>query len=175
MKTRKLTCYLAGAMEAAENLGSGWRDKITPFLKTLNLDVLNPCEFEPQQLKGLRPNRLPDYFMDGTKKVYLTHWHELKNASEPQLYNRFLKYMRRIINYDIGLVENNTDLVIVLWDKAASKGAGTHAELTAAFRHNIPVYCVATSDIPAWAKACCTDIFLTFEALQEKLKEDFGE
>jgi len=63
--------------------------------------------------------------------------------------------------------------MIVLWNEAASKGAGTHAEITEAFLSNIPVYCVAESDIPAWAKACCTEIFLDFSSLKEFLKQEF--
>jgi hypothetical protein len=169
----KLSVYLAGAMENANKLGAGWRKDLTPFLESLDLTVLNPCEFEPHQLKGLQPNRLPEYYTDFEgNQVKPKYWHELKNAKERHLYNRFLKYMRRIIHYDMRLVAK-VDYVVVLWDEATSKGAGTHAELTEAFLNNIPVYCVALTDIPAWCKACCTEIFLDFESLKEFLKEEF--
>lgn len=174
MSRKKLTVYLAGAMEAAVDLGAGWRDELTPFLHQLGLEVLNPCEFEPQQLKGLRPNRLPDYYTNlHGERIKPRFWHELKQASEPHLYRRFLKYMRRIIHYDIKVVENQVDYVVVYWDAATGKGAGTHAELTTAFLRNIPVYCVAACEMPAWAKACCSEIFLNFTDLKEFLKEEF--
>ncbi len=174
-KRKKLTAYLAGAMEAAANLGAGWRIEITPFLEGLGLEVLNPCEFEPHQLSGLRPNRLPDFYTDGLtgEKRKPNHWHEMKNAVEPNLYSRFVKYMQRIIRYDINLVKEGTDILIVFWDENAGKGAGTHAEMTVAHLNNIPVYCVADCDIPAWLKATCSEIFLDFDALKAQLTEDF--
>lgn len=172
----RLTVYLAGGMEAANSLGEYWRQSITPFLKSLNFKVLNPCEFEPEQLKGMHLNRLPDYYTDlYGNQIKPTHWHQLKNATERVYYNRFLKYMRLIIKYDVNVVRNRTNIVVVLWDEAASKGAGTHAELTEAFLCNIPVYCVAKTDVPAWAKACCTEIFLNFDALKEFLLLEFME
>ena len=170
----KLTVYLAGAMEAAENLGAGWRDKITPFFEKLDIDILNPCQFEPLQLCGLRPNRLPSTDIQLGKKVKIKHWHDLKNSDDPILYDRFLKYMRRIINYDIKLVKNHTDFIVVYWDENTNKGAGTHAELTFAFMQNIPVYCVAHANMPAWSRACCSEIFMTFEALEDFLTDEYG-
>ena len=177
MSIQKLKVYLAGAMEKAQDLGAGWRKEITPFLEQeLQLDVLNPCEFEPHQLKGLQPNRLPEFYTDlHGQRVKPKHWHELKNASEKHLYNRFLKYMRRIIQYDINVVRYQANIVIVYWDECTGKGAGTHSELTDAFLNNVPVYCVAQSEMPAWTKACCTEIFLTFDALKEFLRDELGE
>ena len=64
-KKKKLTAYLAGALEAAADLGAGWRTEITPFLEEQGFEVLNPWEFEPFQLKGLQPNRLPEFYTDG--------------------------------------------------------------------------------------------------------------
>lgn len=174
---KKLKVYQIGGMEQADNLGAGWREELTPFLEALGLEVLNPCEFEKKQLGDLRPNRLPDFYTNGLtgEKIKPIYWHDLRNAQEPRLYNRFLKYMRRIINYDMNLVDREVDVAIVYWDKATAQGAGSHAEITAAFRKNIPVYCVAVCDMPGWIKACCSEIFLDFSALRESLTEDFGE
>jgi len=175
MSTTKQNVYLAGAMESAENLGAGWRKELTPFLENLNFNVLDPCEFEPHQLKGLQPNRLPDYYTDGLSgnKIKCYHWHQLKNAEEAHLKERFLKYMRRIIEYDCDIVQTQTNLIIVLWDEAAGKGAGTHSELTLGYLNNIPILCVATTDMPAWAKACCSNIFLDFDSLKEFIENNY--
>jgi hypothetical protein len=163
-------------MENSENLGAAWRNEITPFLEELNLEVLNPCEFEAEHLKGLHIARLPEFFehVDG-RMVKTDHWHSLKNAKDKRLYDRFLKYMRRIIKYDITLIEHHTNYVIVKWDHETGKGAGTHAELTHAFMHNIPVYCVLKGDMPAWAKATCTKIFGSFDELKQYFIQQFGE
>lgn len=171
---KKLKVYLAGAMEHAKLEGAGWRIKITPLLEKLGLEVLNPCLFEPEQLKNLRPARLPEYYTDlSGNKIKPIKWHMLKDAKEPNLYARFLKYMHRIIRFDINIVENVCDIVIVYWDKETGRGAGTHSELTAAFLKNKPIYCVTDTSMPAWAKACCTEIFLTFDALEEFLKDEY--
>lgn len=171
---KKLSCYLAGAIQHADDLGSGWRKEITPFLEKLGLAVLNPIELEADKLKGLHVNRLPDFYTDlHGNKIKPLHWHELSQASEQHLYKRFLKYMRRIIHFDIDIVEKETNYIICLWDQKTAKGAGTHAELTTAFRHNKPIYCVAKTKMPAWAKACCTEIFLSFTELKDFLKEEF--
>lgn len=36
--------YLAGAMDRVPDGGAGWRDKITPLLKSKGVVVLNPCD-----------------------------------------------------------------------------------------------------------------------------------
>jgi len=171
--------YLAGPMENAEDgkLGSTYRDAINArLLCEFEVKVLNPCEFEPEQLKGLRPNSLPDSFegRDG-KVVKPKHWHDLKRAPRGSTpYKRFKKYMRRIINYDIKLVERNVDYVVAYWTEGTAKGAGTHSELTAAYRRNIPVYVVAIVDPPGWVEGCATQVFEDWEELFEFLKEELG-
>jgi nucleoside 2-deoxyribosyltransferase len=173
----KLRVYAAGSMEHAVNLGAGWRDNLTSYMKGLNIEVLNPCLFEEQQLKGLHPGRLPAEITNRFtgEKFTPKHWHELKMAQEPKFFQRFLRYMHRIIRYDINLLIDDADFVVCLWDLNASKGAGTHAELTTAFLHNKPVYCVETTPMPAWALGCCTKVFKNFEELYEFLDEEFGE
>ena len=173
---KKLSIYLAGGMEASNNLGADWREKITPVIENLGLEVLNPVKFEPAQLKGLRPRNLPDTVTGANgKQIKVSHWHDLKYATEPHFYKRFLTYMRRIIKYDIGIVCKEADYVVCYWNDTASKGAGTHGELTYSFMENKPVYCVATKEMPAWAKACCTEIFESFDRLNNFLADEFGE
>lgn len=152
-------------MEKAEKLGEEWRDAVTPFLEELDLEVLNPVLFEPEQLKGLQPKRLPEGYK---------HWHDLRNASEPHLRQRFKKYMHRIIKYDMNTVKNNTDFVLVYWDESCGQGAGTHAELTMAFLNNIPVYAVEVAQMPAWAYACCSHICSDWKGMYQLLSQEFG-
>jgi len=173
----KIRVYLAGSMEYSSDLGAGWRDKVTEKLSRFGVDVLNPCLFETDQLKGLRPNQLPEKVTHKiTKGVFRpTHWHQLKNAVEPHLRSRFLRYMRRIIQYDVKILKQQADYVIVYWDEATGKGAGSHAELTVAYLRNIPIFCVNTVEMPAWADACCTERFDNFEELYRHLDEEFGE
>jgi hypothetical protein len=163
-------------MEKAVNLGAGWRIEVTQFLAERGMEVLNPCLFEADQLKGIHPDKLPKEITNKFtgEKMYPSHWHDLKYATESRYYERFLRYMRRIINYDIKILQKEASFVICLWDLAAGKGAGTQSELTYAYLGNIPVYCVQTCEMPAWAEGCCTKIFKTFEELYEFLDEEFG-
>lgn len=37
-------CYLIGAMDRVPDGGTGWRNRITPFLEEFGVDIFNPCE-----------------------------------------------------------------------------------------------------------------------------------
>jgi len=41
---KNLKTYLVGAMDRVADGGVGWRTKITPVLKSMNLHVLDPCQ-----------------------------------------------------------------------------------------------------------------------------------
>jgi len=173
----RLKFYLAGAMEAAKDLGAGWRVGVTEKLHSMGHETLDPCLFEPDKLKGLHTKRLPDTFTNRItgETITPTHWHQLKLAKEPTYFQRFLKYMRLIIKYDIDMLVNHADAVICLWNSETSFGAGTHSELSYSYLNNIPVYCVETHPMPAWALGCCTQIFKSFEELYEFLDKDLNE
>jgi len=115
--------YLAGAMENAQDgiLGSTYRDAWSAWLLYhFDVNILNPCEFEPLQLPSdkYRPTRLPESFEARNGSVIRPkHWHELKLAPRKSpLYKRFRKYMRRIINYDSRLVDGRVDYVLANWN-----------------------------------------------------------
>jgi len=163
-----------GGMEKEANLGDGWRTELTPALVEFGFSVLNPCEFEPEQLKGLHVNRLPDKIVtDSGKSINPTHWHHLKyspKGSPGAL--RFKKYMQQIIDYDLNVVENMADFLICYWTKGAAKGCGTHGEITLARKLRKPVYLVLAKgvELPGWAIGCTTDIFDNFDDLIAKMK-----
>lgn len=171
MTRKKLKIYLAGSIEGATDLGKGWRKTLTPFLESLGFEVLDPCLFEPHQLKGLRPGRLPEGYH---------HWHQLKSAEDRNLVERFYRYMIRIINYDASVVENEADSLVVYWDLPAARGAGTHSEIMLAQRKHKAIYLVQGmefKDIPGWVLGCVRDtggeVFQTFEELKEYFKKEF--
>ena len=176
MKDKKITIYAAGAMEF-DAVGRVWRDELTKYLSKYDIEVLNPYHFEPQQLKGLQPRRLPESFVgrDG-QVVKPDHWHRLKLAPRnSQLYSRFKRYMRLIVLYDLNVVRTKADYVICYWTANTSKGAGTHCELAAAFEAHKPVYLVQApgSDVPAWTEACCTRVYGSWEELYKMLDDEF--
>ena len=43
-KLSGMRTYLAGAMDRVHDGGTGWRNRISPILKTMGITVLNPCD-----------------------------------------------------------------------------------------------------------------------------------
>ena len=43
-KLRGMRTYLAGAMDRVHDGGTGWRNGLSPILKTMGVTVLNPCD-----------------------------------------------------------------------------------------------------------------------------------
>lgn len=164
MKT-KAKVYLAGRMSTNPH-DKEWREKLTPFLEELGFEVLDPYVMEPLQLAGLRPGRLPEG---------LDHWYQLRDSDDPAHIERFMKYMQRIIHYDINLVRNVADVIIVFWDKGCRNGAGTHSEMTAAYLSGKSVLCVKKHRLPAWGRGCCEEIFESFDDLKKFMEEEYGK
>jgi nucleoside 2-deoxyribosyltransferase len=83
---------------------------------------------------------------------------------------RFRQTIRKIIAYDLDLIEQRCDGIICYWDQYAGRGAGTQGELTFAHRQGIPVYLVCgvpVEEISGWLLGCATEVFASFK--------DFGE
>ena len=176
MKEKKISVYAAGAMEHDAE-GNKWRVELTNYLSKYDIEVLNPYQFEPQQLKGLQPRRLPESFIGRQGQIVKpTHWHQLKLAIRTSsLYSRFKRYMRLIILYDLNVVRTKADYVICYWTANTGKGAGTHCELATAFETHKPVYLVTEPgvEVPAWTEACCTRVYGSWAELYTMLEEEF--
>ena len=55
---------------------------------------------------------------------------------------RFRQTVKKIIAYDLDLIEHRCDAIVCYWDQYAGRGAGTQGELTFAHRKGIPVYLI---------------------------------
>ena len=168
---KKLAVYLAGPIENARDGGIGWRKELTPFIESLDIEVLDPCALEADKLRHFRPNRLPESYTDlfGNKRKPVK-WYDLKNAKEPHLLERFMVLMKTIIDYDLRLITRRADFVIALWNEPSF---GTASELTVAHTEGLEVYMVAKSEIPAWVRGCVTKVFLSFDDLKAFLSEQY--
>lgn len=180
--SKKIRIYLVGGMERDTSGGAEWRAKWSEELEKRGYEVLNPCFFEPEQLKGLHPKRLPASFeaFDGSV-VEPVHWHQLKLAKRGSAaLRRFKKYMRRIRNYDIKrIVEQEADCILCYWTEATGKGGGSHCECDKAFEINKPVYIIRSRDknnkwvdIPAWIVGASSEIFESFEEFLQYLDDE---
>jgi hypothetical protein len=152
-----MMAYLCGPIEFAEDRGKLWRRNLSPFLRdTLGHRVYDPAEDE---LKSLTEEEA-------------THFREWKSTDV----ERFRRTIRKIIAFDLDLIENKADYVICYWD-AGAKSGGTSAELTLAYRKNLPVYLVtplSLTEISGWMIGCADQVFGTIEELKGFLVARFA-
>jgi len=153
----RMRFYLSGAIEYSADHGLAWRAELTPFLLALGHEVYDPA-------------------LDVRKNLSEQEAREFRAWKTTEL-SRFQQTVRKIIHYDLDIVEQRCDAVICLWDDAATRGAGSHAELTAALRRGIPVYLVLgmpLERVSGWILGCTTEVFSDFEALRACLRRKFA-
>ena len=153
-----MLAYLSGSIEFADDAGKAWRHELTPFLQqVLGHRVYDPAADEKKNLT----------------EEEVAHFRSWK-TTEPE---RFRSTVRKIIHWDLDLIETQADYLICYWDTASARGGGTQAELTAAFRKGLPVYLVTElppSEISGWVLGCAERIFANFDELKAFLLARYG-
>jgi len=142
--------YLAGSIEYSPDLGKGWRAEITPLLHALGHQVYDPA-------------------LDEMKNLTETEVREFRQWKTSDL-NRFQQTIRKIIAYDLDLIEHRCDALVCYWDQYAGRGAGTQGELTFAHRLGMPVYMICAmpvEQISGWLLGCATEVFSSFEEFND--------
>jgi nucleoside 2-deoxyribosyltransferase len=156
-----MLAYLCGPIEFAADGGKLWRRKLTPFLRNdLGHRVYDPAEDEKKNLTEEEAG----------------HFREWKETDV----ERFRRVIRKIIQYDLDIVENKADYVIccLSGDGAVVSSGGTSSELTFAHRRGIPVYLVTEApleEISGWILACADHVFRSVEDLKKFLVERYGK
>lgn len=150
--------YLCGPIEYAADGGKLWRAKLTPFLRNeLGHRVYDPAQDEKKNLS----------------EEELAHFREWKTKDV----DRFRRAVRKVIAYDLDLIENQADYLICYWDEPVAQSGGTSAELTAGHRKGIPVYLVTplpVEQVSGWMVACADQVFATIEELKKFLAARFS-
>ena len=150
-----MKAYLSGPIENAENDGASWRQDMTLWLKdNLNHEVFNPV----LETKDIIGNLNPIIFRSMKK-------------TDPIEYKNII---REIIKLDLEAVINDSDYLIVKWDKSVLKGGGTHGEVTMAYWIKKPVFIVNSlpiDDMSSWIFSCSDFIFNDFKSLKKKLTQ----
>jgi nucleoside 2-deoxyribosyltransferase len=153
-----MLAYLCGPIEFAEDGGRLWRRKLAPFLRDqLGHRVYDPAEDERKNLS----------------EEEAAHFREWKTAD----LDRFRRAVRKIIAFDLDLIENKADYVICYWPSENAHSGGTSAELTVAHRKGIPVCLVtpiAVDQVSGWMLACSDQVFTSIEGLKEFLVARFA-
>ena len=156
-----MLAYLCGPIEFEADGGKLWRRKLTPFLHNeLGHRVYDPAEDEKKSLTDEE----------------VSHFREWKLADT----ERFRRVVRKIIQFDLDVIENKADYVICYLgaEGAAAQGGGTSAELTFAYRQGIPVYLVTSASIEqvsGWMLACADRVFANVDELKSFLNERYGK
>jgi nucleoside 2-deoxyribosyltransferase len=148
-----MLAYLSGPIEFAQDGGQAWRRNLAPFLRdALGHRVYDPAEDEQ---KNLTEDEVANF----------RSW----KTSDP---NRFRDVIRKIINFDLDLIENQADYIVCYWDGSGAQSGGTSAEITVALRKRIPVYLVTAlpvEQVSGWMLGCCDQVFATIKELKEFL------
>ena len=150
-----MKAYLSGPIENAENDGASWRHDMTLWLKNnLNHKVFNPV-IETKSIIG---------------NLNSSNFRAMKKT-DPIKYKNII---REIIKLDLEAVINDSDYLIVKWDKSVLKGGGTHGEVTMAYWIKKPVFIVNSipiDDMSSWIFSCSDFIFNDFKSLKKKLTQ----
>ena len=150
-----MKAYLSGPIENAENDGASWRKNMTLWLKdNLNHEVFNPV----LETKNIIGHLNPSIFRSMKK-------------TDPVEYKNII---REIIKLDLEAVINDSDYLVVKWDKSVLKGGGTHGEVTMAYWIKKPIFIVnslSIDDMSSWIFSCSDFIFNDFKSLKKKLTQ----
>jgi len=153
-----MLAYLCGPIEFAQDGGRPWWRELAPFLgEQLGHRVYDPAEDEKKNLS--------DEEAANFRKWKTTDL------------DRFRRVIRKIIAFDLDLIENHADYLICYWDSAGAQSGGTSAELTVAHRKGIPVYLVTqlpVEQISGWMLGCSDQVFASVEQLKEFLAARFA-
>jgi hypothetical protein len=153
-----MLAYLCGPIEFAEDGGRLWRRKLAPFLRDqLGHRVYDPAEDEKKNLTE-------------DEAAHFRGW-------KTEDLERFRRAIRKIIAFDLDLIEHKADYLICYWQGSGAQSGGTPAELTVAHRKGIPVYLVTplpVEEVSGWMLGCSDQVFSSIEGLKEFLVMRFS-
>lgn len=142
--------YLSGGMEYKHELGKEWREWITEKLEEQRHDAIDPVRLEIQEED------------DEPIQSKLTR---MKNEEDLEGVRNAVR--RTLFRKDMFAIQL-ADAIVVLYDEATQKGAGTLSEAWESFREGRPVYLVTdfpVDKIPTWLIGETTGIFRNFDEL----------
>jgi len=161
-KLNRQKVYLAGAVDRVPDRGVAWRDNITPFLESLNIEVFNPLK-KPLEIGAETEN---------------AHFQKIKYKSEER-YDEISNMMKIIRTTDLRLVDICNFLVVNL--DLDVHPCGTYEEIFWANRQKKPILIhmeQGKKNAPDWLFGTIPHqmIFSNWNEIKEYLKKiDSGE
>ena len=144
--------YLAGPIDNADDDGTIWRRKITPYLKKMGLTILDPTNKPTSQCKWNEVGEEKEHIQ---KLVDLERWDELRNLA------------KEIVLVDLRMVEVS-DFMICYLDRDIHQ-CGTYDELFEALRRRKPTLIVhkgGKKEMSMWLRGKVNHNFV-FESFDE--------
>jgi len=157
-KYTKGNLYLSGGMQMKKDLGASWRKTCSKHLKDLGYLPLDICELDRA-------------YANAHLELFYAYDDKFSTTEQLQFKSNIRKHFVRT---DLKLVDADSDAIVVLWDKSAALGGGTHNEISHAYEHDIPIFLVTKMEIvkiPGWIISQTTKIFNSFEELYEYLEK----
>jgi hypothetical protein len=106
-------CYLAGAMQACQDNGIGWRAEIVPKLEKFGLTVFDPTNKVLHSASEIGENK-----QNFRSLIQQEKWNELKAAFEP------------VMRYDLRCVDKS-DFLVIAYEPAYHTIGTVHELVTA--------------------------------------------
>lgn len=161
-KLKKAVAYLSGAMDAAPDLGMGWRDKFTQLSAHLGIVIINPCRKPPGCTVEVR------------------NGHRVASTlRESKDWVGMQKFVNRLRREDLRYTDISDMLVVYIDPDVPSYG--TPDEIYTAERQKKPLFCIIKGGIerlPVWLFGVFElhEIFSTVEECVSHLEKiDSGE
>jgi hypothetical protein len=152
----QMLVYLAGSIEFSPDQGKSWRKTIRTFIENvLGHEVYDPAEDDKKNITE-------------EERANFRLW---KTTD----FDRYRQTVRKIIDFDLDLIENRVDYIVCFWTQQSALGGGTPAGLTLAYRKRIPVYLVTevpSEDMSGWVLSCAEHVFRDFEGLRSFLASE---
>lgn len=158
--------YLIGPMDYATDKGAGWRLEITPFLHSLNVGVLNPCD---------KPTTLTDVIEDDTLFNKINDAKRLARKIELEgdisganaLYGNAHNHAKQFVRYDLRMVDIGHFMVMHINPDIHMCGSYGEQSMACLERKPVVGFCPQGKDkIPNWLFGILKPELL-FSSLQE--------
>lgn len=130
----RMYTYLVGAMDRVNDGGVEWRQKITPILKNMNINVLNPCS---HQIKNIIEDR-------NTRNI-------IENYKETNQFDRIRDEYGHIRNADLRCVDISDFIIAQI--NMETHMCGSYEEIVTANRQKKPIilWCEqGKKNLPNW-------------------------
>jgi len=134
---KDMRCYLVGAIDLAKDKGKGWRQEVTPTLKSFGVRVMDPCK-KPVTTNSLNEES-PEYFL-----------YKQRLKSEER-YDELSALMKPVRSMDLAMVDR-CDFVMAVID-ISIHACGTYEELSWAARCKKPTIAICVQGkkfMPDW-------------------------